>query len=50
MRAALAQVAQARIWVKEELAVEQPKIEARLPPIGQTLPITRRERLGYRWP
>ena len=50
VRAALAQVAQARIWVKEELAVEQPKIEARLPPIGHGLPISRRERLGYRWP
>jgi hypothetical protein len=50
VRAALAQVAQARTWVKERLAVEQTKIEARLPPIGQGLPITRRERLGYRWP
>jgi hypothetical protein len=31
-------------------AVEQPKIEARLPPVGQGLPFTRQERLRYRWP
>jgi hypothetical protein len=50
VRAALAQVAQARTWVREKLAVEQPKIEARLPPVGQGLPFTRQERLRYRWP
>jgi len=50
VRAALAQVAQARVWVKEKLAVEQPKIEARLPPIGHGLPFSRKERLGYHWP
>jgi hypothetical protein len=50
VRAALAQVAQARTWVKERLAVEQPKMEAKLPLIGQGLPLTRRERLGYHWP
>ena len=50
VRAALAQVAQARTWVREKLAVEQPKIEARSRPIGHGLPFTRQERLGYRWP
>ena len=50
VRVALAQVAQARIWVKEKFVVEQPTIETRLPPIGQGLPITRHQRLGYRWP
>jgi hypothetical protein len=49
VRAALAQVALARTWVKERLAVEQPKMEAKLPPIGQGLPVTRRAWLGYRW-
>ena len=50
VRVALAQVGLARTWVKEKLAVERPKMEAKLPPIGQGLPLTRRERLGYRWP
>ena len=50
VRAALAQVGLARTWVKEKLAVQQPTIETRLPPVGQGLPFTRQERLGYRWP
>ena len=50
VRAALAQVGLARTWVKEKLAVQQPTIETRLPPVGQGLPFTRQQRLGYRWP
>jgi len=50
VRAALAQVGLARTWVKEKLAVEQPTMKPNLPPLGQGLPLTRRERLAYRWP
>ena len=50
VRAALARVAEARGWVREELAVEQPAVKPHRAPLGQGLPLTRKERLGYRWP
>ena len=50
VRAALARVAEARSWVREGLAVEQPVIKPSQAPLGQGLPLTRKERQGYRWP
>ncbi len=50
VRAALAQVAGARAWVREKLAVEPVSLKPRLFPLGAGLPLTRKERLGYRWP
>ena len=50
VRAALAQVAGARAWVREKLAVEPVSLKPRLLPVGVGLPLTRKERLGYRWP
>ena len=50
VRAALARVAEARRWVRERLAVEQPAMKPYRAPLGQGLPRTREERLGYRWP
>ena len=50
VRAALARVAEARSWVRERLAVEQPAMKPYHTPPGQGLPLTRKERLGYRWP
>ena len=50
VRAALARVAEARSWVREGLAVEQPVIKSSQAPLGQGLPLTRKERQGYRWP
>ena len=50
VRAALAGVAEARAWVREQLAVEQPVIKAHQRPLGHGLPLTRRERMAYRWP
>ena len=50
VRRALAQVGEARTWVRESLVVEVPKFASGLPPLGQGLPLTRSERLGYRWP
>ena len=38
LKAALAQVEQARTWVREGLDVDAPKLEAALPPVGQGLP------------
>ncbi len=50
VRSALDQVARARAWVKEGLPVEPVVMKPKLPPIGQGLPLTRKHRLGYRWP
>lgn len=50
VRAALARVAEARRWVREGLAAERPVVRPELAPLGQGLPLTRKERLGYRWP
>ena len=50
VRAALARVAEARSWVRERLAVEQRAVKSLQAPLGQGLPLTRKERLGYRWP
>jgi hypothetical protein len=50
VRAALAQVAGARSWVKEKLEVEPVRIKPYQAPLGEGLPFTRKERLGYRWP
>lgn len=50
LKAALAQVEQARTWVRECLDVDTPKPKAALPMVGEGLPLTRKERLGYRWP
>ncbi|MEO5959722.1 MAG: hypothetical protein ABIZ49_04180 [Opitutaceae bacterium] len=50
VRAALVRVAEARSWVRERLAVDQPAMKPFQPPLGQGLPQTRKERLGYRWP
>jgi hypothetical protein len=36
--------------VREGLAVEQPVIKSSQAPLGQGLPLTRKERQGYRWP
>lgn len=47
---ALARVAEARSWVQERLAVERPAMRPRQAPLGEGLPLTRKERLGYRWP
>jgi hypothetical protein len=50
VRAALARVAEARGWVRERLAVERPALRPYQAPLGQGLPLNRKERLGYRWP
>ena len=50
VRAALARVAEARRWVREGLAVERPTMKPSQAPLGQGLPLTRKERQGYRWP
>lgn len=50
VRAALARVAEARRWVREGLAIEQPAMKPSQVPLGQGLPLTRKERQGYRWP
>ncbi len=50
VRAALARVAEARRWVREGLAVERPGVSSAQVPLGQGLPLTRKERMGYRWP
>ena len=49
LKAALAQVEQARTWVRECLDVDTPNQKSALPPVGEGLPLTRKERLGYRW-
>lgn len=50
VRAALAQVAGARIWVKEKLDVEPILIKSHQAPLGQGLPLSRKERVSHRWP
>ena len=50
VRVALARVAEARGWVRERLAVERPALRSYQAPLGQGLPVTRKERMGYRWP
>ena len=50
MRVALARVAEARGWVRERLAVERPALRSYQAPLGQGLPVNRKERMGYRWP
>ena len=50
VRAALARVAEARRWVREGLVVERPTLRSYQAPLGQGLPLTRKERQGYRWP
>jgi hypothetical protein len=50
VRVALARVAEARRWVRERLAVERPTMKPSQAPLGQGLPLTRKERQGYRWP
>lgn len=50
VRVALARAVEARGWVRERLAVERPMITAWQRPFGEGLPLTRKQRLGYRWP
>ena len=50
VRVALAQVEQARTWVREKLPVETAAMKPHQLPLGQGLPLTRKERIGYRWP
>jgi hypothetical protein len=50
VRVALARVAEARRWVREGLAVDRPTMKPSQAPLGQGLPLTRKERQGYRWP
>jgi hypothetical protein len=50
VRAALTRVAEARGWVRERLAVARPTLRTDQAPLGQGLPLNRKERLGYRWP
>jgi hypothetical protein len=50
VRAALARVAEARGWVRERLTVESPAVRSGPIPVGQGLPLTRKERTGYHWP
>ena len=49
VRVALARVAEARGWVRERLAVERPALRSYQAPLGQGLPVNRKERMGYRW-
>jgi hypothetical protein len=48
LRAALGKVGEARSFVKQ-MEVEHPVSRPKLLPIGEGLPVTRRERHGYRW-
>jgi hypothetical protein len=50
IQAALGKVGGARVWVREKLETEAPAMKPRNLPLGQGLPLTRRERMGYRWP
>jgi hypothetical protein len=50
VRVALARVAEARGWVRARLAVEPRAMKPGHAPLGEGLPLTRKERLGYRWP
>ncbi|MDP1581248.1 MAG: hypothetical protein Q8M02_13315 [Candidatus Didemnitutus sp.] len=49
VHSALDQVARARGWVARELAVETPKMKPKVLPQGKGLPLTRQQRLGFRW-
>lgn len=49
VREALARVADARRWLRETVEV-RPAVRPKPLPLGQGLPFTRQERLGYRWP
>jgi hypothetical protein len=50
VRAALAQVAGARAWVKDKLEVEPVRMKPYQAPLGEGLPLSRKERTAYRWP
>ena len=50
VRAALAGVAEARTWVRQQLVVEAKTMKPHLAPLGQGLPLTQQQRRGYRWP
>lgn len=50
LKAALAEVAKAREAVRVHLEVESPKPKPFALPLGHGLPLTRKERLGHRWP
>ncbi len=50
VRAALGKVGEARTWVREKLEIETVAMKPSELPLGQGLPLTRREQLGYRWP
>lgn len=50
LKAALAEVAKTREAVRLQLEVDAPKPKPFELPLGQGLPVTRSERLGYRWP
>ena len=50
VRVALTRVAEARSWVREQLAVERAMVKPWQQPLGEGLPLTRKQRLSYRWP
>ena len=50
LKAALAEAAKAREAVRVNLEIEMPKAKPFELPLGQGLPVTRKERLSYRWP
>ncbi|MDO8545516.1 MAG: hypothetical protein Q7S40_34165 [Opitutaceae bacterium] len=50
LKAAVAQVATARQWIQQHLQEEAIKLAVPSLPLGKGLPLTRKERLGYRWP
>jgi hypothetical protein len=43
-------VGEARTWVRERLSVESPGVKAAQLPLGQGLPLDRKQRQGHRWP
>ena len=50
VKSALDHVARARGWMKEGLPVQPVIMKPFEKPLGKGLPLTRKERLGYRWP
>lgn len=50
VRVALVRVGEARRWVREWLAVEQQATKPVETPLGHGLPLSLKDRLGYRWP
>jgi hypothetical protein len=50
VKSALDQVARARAWVKQGLPETPVVMKPNQLPLGKGLPLTRKERLGYRWP